>query len=72
MLVIVGSAVLVATGVLFIAQGRAAEVAGSSDAVQSRALAWSGLQAVMARLADQRVRLLAGQTPEVDRQYTIY
>lgn len=71
-LVIVSIALLVATGVLFIVQGRAADAAGSADMAQSRALAWSGLQAVMSELNSQRERFLAGESPRLDRQYSIY
>ncbi len=71
-LVVVGSAILVATGLLFIAQGRAADTAGAAESAQSRALAWSGVQVVMGQLNDQRERILNGELPRLDRQYTIY
>lgn len=66
------SALLVATSLLFISQTEAAGSAGSADAAQTRALLWSGTQAVMSRLADQRERLLAGELPELESQMTIY
>src|SRR5687767_3803155 len=71
-LVIVSSALLVATALLFVAQSQAMAAAVSGEAVSARALAWSGVAAVMSRLNDQRDRILAGQTPQVDRQYLIY
>lgn len=71
-LVIVTSAILLATGVLFMAQGRAADAGNAMQTAQDRMLAWSGVQAVMSRLNDQRDRLLAGEAPQLDRQYTIY
>ncbi len=71
-LVCMMSAILVATGLLFISQTEAAGSAGSADAAQTRALLWSGAQAVMSRLADQRDRLLAGDMPDLDSQLTIY
>lgn len=71
-LVIVGCALLVATGVVFLAQADVAGSAGAADAAQSRALAWSGLQAVMSRLNDQRDRILNSELPQLDEQYVIY
>lgn len=71
-LVIVGSAVLVGTSLLFIAQSEAAGAAGAADAAQARALAWSGLQALMSRLQDQRDRILGGDVPVVEREMQIY
>jgi len=71
-LVIVGSALLVATSLLYVAQSEAAGASGTADAAQSRALAWSGVQAVMSRLNDQRDRILAGDVPELDSPYVMY
>ena len=71
-LVIVGSALLVVTGLLFTAQADLAGQANASGAIQSRALAWSGVQAVMSRLHDQRSRILDGELPRVDREYVLY
>ncbi|KAA0216274.1 MAG: hypothetical protein DYG94_05425 [Leptolyngbya sp. PLA3] len=39
---------------------------------QSRAIAWSGVQYVMAQLAEQREKLLAGVAPEVDSRWVLY
>ena len=71
-LVCMMSAILVATGLLYVSQTEAAGAAGSADAAQARALSWSGAQAVMSRLSDQRDRILAGELPELDPQYLIY
>jgi len=71
-LVVVASALLVATSLLFVAQAEAAGAAGTARAVQSRALAWSGVQAVMSTLNDQRDRILDGELPQVSAEYTIY
>lgn len=71
-LVIVGSALYVATALLFMAQAEAAGAAGSADAAQLRSLAWSGVQAVMSRLAEQRETLLRGGAPSLDPEYVIY
>ncbi len=71
-LVVVASALLVATSLLFVAQAEAAGAAGTARAVQSRALAWSGVQALMSTLNDQRDRILNGEMPQVSAEYTIY
>src|SRR6187549_3426572 len=71
-LVCMMSAILVATGLLYVSQTEAAGAAGSADAAQARALLWSGAQAIMSRLADQRDRILAGELPELDPQYLVY
>ncbi len=71
-LVITGSALLVATGMLFMMQSEAAGSAGAIDAARTRALAWSGIQLVMSRLDEQRDTLLRGELPELDMQYEIY
>ncbi len=71
-LVIMGSALLVGTSLLFMAQAEAAGTAGAADAAQSRALAWSGIQAVMSTLNDQRQRILDGEVPAVADEYAVY
>jgi len=71
-LAITTSALLVATSLLFIAQ---AEVAGSTHTrarAQSRLLAWSGVQAIMKRLTNERDRILDGDLPDLDAEYVIY
>lgn len=71
-LVVITGAVLVGTSMMFIAQGRAVDTSSTAEATQMRALAWSGVQLVMAELNDQREQLLSGQTPRLDRQYAVY
>jgi DNA uptake protein ComE-like DNA-binding protein len=71
-LVIVGSSLLVATMLLWLAQNDAIAAAGAEAAARNRALAWSGLQAVMSRLQDQRDRILQSQLPILDSEYEIY
>lgn len=71
-LVIMGSALLVGTSLLFMAQAQAAGSAGTAQAAQSRALAWSGIQAVMSTLNDQRQRILDGEVPAVADEYVVY
>jgi DNA uptake protein ComE-like DNA-binding protein len=71
-LVVVGSALLVATSLLFLSQERVSETVGASDQAQARALAWSGVRVVVSQLNDQRERILQGELPRLDPQYTIY
>ena len=71
-LIIVGSALYVATALLFQAQADVTSSRRAADIAQARALAWSGIQAVMNRLDEQRDRILAGQLPRLDDQYQIY
>ena len=71
-LVLMGSALLVGTSLLFMAQAEMAGSAGAAGAAQSRALAWSGVQAVMSDLNDQRQRILDGERPTVSDEYVIY
>jgi DNA uptake protein ComE-like DNA-binding protein len=71
-LVVIGSSLLVATSLLFVAQTESAASAGSREVAQSRALAWSGLQVVMAQLNDQREAILRGETPILDNHRIIY
>jgi DNA uptake protein ComE-like DNA-binding protein len=71
-LVIVGASLLVATSLLFVAQTELAVSSGAAESAQSRALAWSGLQAVMAELSDQRLPILAGETPQLDSEIVVY
>jgi DNA uptake protein ComE-like DNA-binding protein len=71
-LLVMGGALVVATSLLFVAQSHLAGLKGAADAVQSRALAWSGVQAVIVRLDDQRSDILEGRAPRLDEQLTIY
>jgi DNA uptake protein ComE-like DNA-binding protein len=72
MLVVIGSSLLVATSLLFVAQTEVAVSVGTREAAQARALAWSGVQAVMAQLRDQRDRILRGDLPAIDDRCLIY
>ncbi len=71
-LVVMVSAILVATSLLFVAQTEAAGAAGAGDAAQARALLWSGAQAIMAELHAQKGKILAGEMPALEPQYVIY
>ncbi|MHC4107038.1 MAG: ComEA family DNA-binding protein [Planctomycetota bacterium] len=71
-LVVVATALLVVTSLLFITQAEVARSSGTAQRVQARALALSGLQAVMIRLDEQRETVLGGDVPRVDEEYVIY
>jgi DNA uptake protein ComE-like DNA-binding protein len=71
-LLVMGGTVLIATSLLFVAQAEMAGNARSADTVRSRALAWSGVQAVIVRLNEQRDVILEGSVPSLDEQFVIY
>ena len=71
-LVVMGSAMLVATSLLFLARAEIASSARALDQVQSRALAWSGVQVAISRLNEQRDVILQGRTPRLDDEFVIY
>ncbi|MCP3904425.1 MAG: helix-hairpin-helix domain-containing protein [Planctomycetes bacterium] len=71
-LAVMGSALLVATSLLFLAQAEVAGATHTRDRAQSRLLAWSGIQAVMQRLGNERQRILDGDVPDLDAEYVIY
>jgi len=65
-------ALLLTTGVLFLTSAEVAAAGAAAGTAQSRSLQWSGLQAVMAVLGQQRERVLRGERPRLDSQYVIY
>ncbi len=70
-LVVIVLASLVGTTVLIVADADRAGAEVSLHRTQSRAVAWSGVQAVMAELADQREELLDGRKPRVTEEWTV-
>jgi DNA uptake protein ComE-like DNA-binding protein len=70
-LLIIVLASLVGTTVLIVADADRAGAEVSLRRTQSRALAWSGVQAVMAELANQREELLDGRKPRVTEEWTL-
>ena len=71
-LVTMGSALLMGTSLLFLAQAEVAGSAGTGAAAHSRALAWSGMEVLMSQLNDQRQAILDGETIQLDDEYIIY
>lgn len=71
-LVVVAIGLLLAGTTLLLVRGENASSGRAAEAVRARSLAWSGVQVAMAELAAQRPRILAGEAPQLDRQYTLF
>jgi DNA uptake protein ComE-like DNA-binding protein len=71
-LIVMGATVPAATSLLFVAQAEMAGSARAADTARSRALAWSGVQAAIVRLNEQREVILDGSSPRLDEQFVIY
>ncbi|MCC6969904.1 MAG: hypothetical protein IT434_06740 [Phycisphaerales bacterium] len=63
---LIGATLAAATG----AQAHGASASLSRR--QARALAWSGVQAAMAEIADQRIAMLRGATPALTSEWTLF
>lgn len=64
--------IIIASSVLVSADAAGAASASATTRTQSRALAWSGVQALMSELAVQREELLDGRAPEVTPEWDLY
>ena len=64
--------ILIASTVLVTADAAASGARAETSRTQSRALAWSGIQALMAELAEQREELIDGQTPDITAEWDLY
>ena len=71
-LVIVAVALLVATTLLVLVQAEHASAVHTRRELQSRAIARGGIDRVVAALDQQRDRILDGELPRLDEQYTIH
>jgi DNA uptake protein ComE-like DNA-binding protein len=71
-LMIVTIAALVGAAGMYTAEVRVTSARASLKAAQARALAWSGVQAVMAELADQRDGIIAGREPLITSEWELY
>lgn len=69
---VVAIAIVVGAGVLHASKAEAASNAASLRSIQTRALAWSGVQALMAELAIQRDEILRGEDPRITREWTLF
>ena len=70
-LVVAGIGLSIAAGVLLLTRAETRGADRSAERVRSRALAWSGVQAIVSELAAQRGRILQGEPLELDGQYVI-
>lgn len=70
-LVVAGIGLSIAAGVLLLARAETRGADRSAERVRSRALAWSGVQAIVSELAAQRGRILQGESLELEPQYVI-
>ncbi|MGA1393342.1 MAG: hypothetical protein ACO38W_09330, partial [Phycisphaerales bacterium] len=70
-LVVAGIGLSIAAGVLLLARAETRGADRSAERARSRALAWSGVQAMVTELAAQRGRILRGESLELEAQYVI-
>lgn len=71
-LVVVTIAALTGTTAMYLGEAGMTAEGVALKRIQSRALAWSGVQAVMAELADQREALLDGRPPVLEEQWELF
>jgi len=70
LLMVIG--IVIAATVLATADAAGASSQAELQRTQSRALAWSGVQALMSELAEQREDLLDGQAPRITAEWDLY
>lgn len=71
-LLLLGIGVVIAAGVLVNADAASTSCRAELTRTQVRALAWSGVQAVMAELAEQRDSILEGEPPAVTEEWSLF
>lgn len=71
-LVVIAASALVASGAVYLADAQRAAATAALRRTHSRALAWSGVQVVMSRLAQQRTGLLRGAPAELPSAWVLY
>ena len=71
-LVVLTIGALIGTTVLAMTSAERATAETSLRRTRARALAWSGVQAVMAELATQREDILEGRDPHVTEEWTVF
>ncbi len=72
MLITVTIGSLMAVSVVYAAQAQRSAANAAARRVQSRAIAWSGLQAAMSELSRQRTELLRGAEPTLPEDWTLF
>jgi DNA uptake protein ComE-like DNA-binding protein len=71
-LLVVTLAALAGTTAMVLADAGVSSARTALKRAQTRALAWSGVQAVMQELSEQREDLLLGGTPTLTREWTLF
>jgi DNA uptake protein ComE-like DNA-binding protein len=71
-LIVVVIAALIGTSMLLIGSAQRASVASSGERAQTRAIAMSGLRAVVGELVSQRNELLRGADPRITESWTLF
>jgi DNA uptake protein ComE-like DNA-binding protein len=71
-LIVITIAALVGAAGMYAAEVRVTSAGASLKAAQARALAWSGVQAVMAELGDQRESIIAGHEPLITGEWELF
>lgn len=71
-MIITGSALFIASALLYVLRSDAAVAAGALDVAQARSLGWSGMQIVIAELHRQRERILDGESPRLEPEYIVF
>ncbi len=71
-MVVVAMAALAGTTAMYLAQAELASSRTAMKHTQARAIAWSGVQAVMAEMEDQREKLLDGAAPELTKRWELF
>lgn len=71
-LIIIPIAVFAAAAGMYSVDGRLTSEIASLKSAQARALAWSGVQAVMAELGDQRAAIVEGREPRVTTEWELH
>ena len=70
-MLVITIAALVGSSVIYIADAQRGSTSNSLNQSQLRAIAWSGVQAVMAELGSQRETLLLGESPRLTGEWTL-
>lgn len=71
-LLVISLSALAATTAMYLGEAAGEGARMSLKRTRSRAMAWSGVQAVMAELSDQRDKILDGENPQVTNQWQLF
>src|SRR5262245_21083310 len=71
-MLVVAIAALAGTTAMYFSQAQMASTRTTLKRTQARAMAWSGVQAAMAEIADQREKLLDGGAPDLTTEWELF